>query len=118
MAPSTTGPVGIELYKGSKAKWRVGRELGSGACATVHGLEEIDGTTTEYAIKLTALPSKATKKGKSKEEIQASALYFENLIYTNHVQDIQGTFVPKLPPYGKGPPTYGDEEGASHKIRN
>jgi hypothetical protein len=107
MAPS---PVGIELLKGSKPKWRVGKELGSGACATVHLLEEIDGTPTELAIKLTPIPTKKTKKQNSIEEVNSSRLYFEHVVYHNQFQDVQGTFIPKLAPY-KGPQPHGEAGG-------
>ena len=103
-------PVGIEILKGSKPKWRVGKELGSGACATVHLLEEVDGTSTDFAIKLAPIPTKTTKKKNSKEEINASKLYFEHVVYQNQFQDVQGQYIPNLPPY-KGPPANGEAKG-------
>ena len=108
MAPKL--PVGIELLKGKTPKWRVGKELGSGACATVHLLEEIDGTATEWAIKLAPIPKKKTKKGNSTEEVNDRILYHESVMYQNQFQDLQGIYVPKLPPFN-GPPTSGETEG-------
>ena len=99
-------PVGIEIYKGKQPKWKVGKQLGTGACATVHQLDNIDGSPTEFAIKLAPLPKKITKKQNSKEETNQRLLSFENTVYHNQVQDLQGTFVPKLPP-SKGPPAHG-----------
>ena len=108
MAPSS--PIGIELYRGKTPKWRVGKQLGSGACATVHLLEEIDGSPTQWAIKLAPVPKKKTKKGTSTEEVNDRLLYNEGVMYQNQFQDIQGRYVPKLPPYG-GPLATGEAEG-------
>lgn len=105
-------PVGIELLRGKTAKWRVGKELGKGACATVHLLEEIDGSPTEWAIKLAPLPTKKTKKGTSIEEVNDRLLHHESVMYQNQFQDIQGTFVPQMPPYS-GPQSSGEAGGKS-----
>lgn len=110
MPRKTTAPVGIELYKGKTPKWRIGKELGNGACASVHALEEIDGTPTEWAIKVAPIPTKKTKKANSMEEVNDRLLYYEHVMYQNQFQDIQGIFVPRLPPY-RGPQTSGEAEG-------
>jgi hypothetical protein len=107
MAPS---PVGSQILKGKQPRWKVGEQLGSGACSTVHLLEDIDGSPTDFAIKMAPVPKKKTKKGNSKEEINETLLYFENMVYHNQVQDIQGTIIPKLPP-PKGPPGHGKTDG-------
>ena len=39
MAP----PVGIKLKKSKNPKWKVGKKIGAGACASVHELLELDG---------------------------------------------------------------------------
>jgi serine/threonine protein kinase len=109
-------PIGIELYKGQTAKWRIGRNLGSGACATVHSLEEIDGQSTEWAIKLAPLPTKTTKKGTSTEEVNARLIHHESVMYQNQFQDLQGTFLPRLPPY-KGPQASGEAQGTVEILR-
>eukprot|EP00980_Cylindrotheca_fusiformis_P007206 scaffold1525_cov142-Cylindrotheca_fusiformis.AAC.6 len=108
MAPSATG---VEILKGSKAKWRVGRKLGSGACASVHALEEVDGTPTEYAIKLAPVPKKITKKKTSVDEVNARTLYYEHVVYRNQFQDILGIYLPRLPSYDKAPPSNGEAGG-------
>ena len=108
MAPSSA--VGIEIRKGNTARWRVGAKLGSGACASVHLLQDAEGDETEFAIKLTPLPKKTTKKQNSQDEVNARMLYFEHVMYQNQFQDIQGTYIPELPPY-KGPPSYGESDG-------
>jgi hypothetical protein len=110
MAPSSPSPVGLQLFKGSKPEWKIGKRLGSGACATVHALETLSGTETEYAIKLAPLPVKTTKKQNSEAEINASRLHYENVVYQNQFPDIQGTMIPNLPP-GKGPPSTGEVGG-------
>ena len=85
--------------------------MGNGACGTVHLLEEIgDGNDTDFAVKLTKIPTKKTKKQNSTEEINSSRLYFEHVVYSNQFQDVQGEFIPRLPPY-KGPTAYGQAGG-------
>jgi serine/threonine protein kinase len=86
-------------------------KLGSGACATVHALEEADGTPTEFAIKLAPLPKKITKKKNSQEEVNARTLYYEHVVYRNQFQDILGKYIPNLPSYGKAPPSNGEAGG-------
>jgi len=106
-------PEGIQLYKGQTAKWRVGSKLGSGACATVHCLEELDGGSshpTEWAIKLAPLPTKTTKKGTTPMEVNARLIHHESVMYQNQFQDILGSVLPRLPPY-KGPPVTGEAQG-------
>jgi hypothetical protein len=61
---------------------------------------------------LAPIPKKTTKKGNSTEEVNASRLFFEHLVYHNQVQDLQGQFIPNLPTY-KGPPGKGETEGES-----
>ena len=109
MAPSSAA--GVVILKGNKPKWRVGKKLGSGACATVYSLEGTDRTSTEWAIKLSPLPTKITKKKNSEIEVNATKLYYEHVVYRNQFQDILGEYVPKLPPYGKGPPSCGEAGG-------
>ncbi len=110
MAP----PVGIEISKG-KRKWKIGKVLGSGACATVCALKYIkDGSTseTDYAVKLAPLAKKKTKKGNSIEEMNAKLLYYEQLVYTTQFRTLQGIFIPSAPSSSpKDPPIYGDESG-------
>ena len=106
MAP----PVGIKLKKSKNPKWKVGKKIGAGACASVHELLELDGTATDFAIKLAPLPTKTTRKQNSPAEVNARLLYFEQLMYNNQFPDMCGKTIPKLPPYG-GPPVQGEEEG-------
>ena len=110
-------PEGIQIYKGQTAKWRVGKKLGSGACAAVHSLEEIDGpsTATEWAIKLAPLPTKTTKKGSSPAEVNARLIHHESVMYQNQFQDLRGIFLPRLPPY-QGPQPSGEANGRCRKT--
>jgi len=106
MAP----PIGIELFKGKTAKYKVGKKLGSGACASVHCVNENDGASTEWAIKLAPLAKKITKKKNSEAEVNERMIYFEHVMYMNQFQDLQGTIIPRLPP-SKGPPGHGNAGG-------
>lgn len=112
MAPS---PVGIEISKG-KRTWKVGKKLGSGACATVCALKSIDNgssTETDFAVKLAPLVKKKTKKGNSPGELNVKLLYYEQLVYSTQFRPLQGTFIPTTPSTSssKDPPIYGDENG-------
>ena len=116
MAPS---PVGIEISKG-KAKWKVGKVLGSGACATVCSLTKADNGSSndkKFAVKMAPLPMKKTRKGNSPEEMNVKLLYYEQLVYTTQFQSLQGGFIPSVPnSSSKDPPVYGDESGKLYSI--
>jgi hypothetical protein len=112
MAPS---PVGIEISKG-KRKWKIGKMLGSGACATVCALKSMDSdgrsNETDFAVKVAPLPKKKTKKGNSPDEMNAKLLYYEQLVYTTQFRQLQGSQIPSVPSASsKDPPLYGDEKG-------
>jgi len=113
MAPSAKG---VEILKGSKAKWKIGKMLGRGACATVYSLDTIDGDPTEYAVKVVPMPIKKTKKQNSELETNARLLHFEHLVYSNMLQDIRGIYVPKLPFSAKEPPSQGEADGYKFMI--
>lgn len=108
MAPSARG---VEIQKGSKLTWKIGQKLGSGACASVHSLETIDGKPTEYAVKVVPVPTKKTKKQNSEPEVNARLIYFEHLVYSNMIPDIRGIYVPKIPISAKDPPSHGEAGG-------
>ncbi|CAJ1946357.1 unnamed protein product [Cylindrotheca closterium] len=113
MAPSAKG---VEILKGPKAKWKIGKKLGSGACATVYSLETIDGNLTEYAVKVVPVPTKKTKKQNSEGEINARLLHFEHLVYSNILPDIRGTHVPRMPFSKNEPPSQGEAGGFKFMI--
>lgn len=107
-------PVGIEISKG-KRKWKIGKVLGSGACATVCALKYMNSgicEETDYAVKLAPLAKKKTRKGNSPEEMNEKLLYYEQLVYTTQFRSLQGVFIPSAPSASsKDPPIYGDEKG-------
>ena len=117
MAPS---PVGINISKG-KRKWRVGKVLGNGACATVCELKSIDNgkcNETEFAVKLAPIPKKKTKKGNSPEETNDKLLYYEQMVYNTQFQSLQGSFIPIVPTAAsKNPPSNGIENGKHFSCR-
>lgn len=112
MAPS---PEGTEIVRNKRAKFVVGKKLGSGACATVHELKDSNGVPTKYAIKIAPLPQKKSKKGKTEEEMNAQLIFYEQLIYQNQLAQLCGTYIPSLPNslIKEEPPVYGEENGTS-----
>lgn len=112
MAPS---PRGIEIGNGGSKKriWKVGKELGRGACATVCALNNDDGSSTEFAIKLAPVAEKKTKKANSIQERNEALLHYEQLIYQTQFQDLQGKIIPSLPTAAKEPPIAGEASGTS-----
>ena len=104
-------PVGIEIRNGS-AKFKVGKQIGSGACASVYELKDASGQATEYAVKIAPI-AKATKKGNSIPEKNQSLLNYEQLIYNTQFVTLQGRYIPSLP-NSKGPPRTVDTNGTSY----
>ena len=117
MAPTKKkpSPEGIEVRRG-KRQWRIGAELGSGACGTVHALEEIDGSSTEWAVKVTPIPPATSKKKASQEKINDRLLHIEYVMYMNQFQDIQGTYIPRLAMHSKAPPGQGEADGTHSNL--
>jgi hypothetical protein len=107
--PSVASARGIEIGKNTR-RWKVGEKLGSGACATVHTLQTLEGAPTEYAVKIAPLPMKTTKKQNAPAEVNDRYLAHEAMLYQTQFPHLQGTIVPNLPS-GKGPPVTGIVEG-------
>jgi hypothetical protein len=89
MAPSkSVAPVGLNIVKG----YRVGKQLGEGAQASVHLLEPLarkDGASRPtFAIKLAPV-AKTTKKGQTLGEINERSLRKEYLIYATQFPTLQ-----------------------------
>jgi len=112
MAP----PVGL-IIGGEKPRnptWRIGKEAGKGACASVHFLENVDdsnrSSSCSFCIKVAPLPVKTTKKKTSIPERNVRLLNHEEAIYRNQLPDYQGYIIPKLPPF-VGPPVSGEVDG-------
>jgi DNA-binding helix-hairpin-helix protein with protein kinase domain len=94
MAP----PVGLPLGK----EHVIGRLIGSGAFGSVHAVDVVKGGksrpgATQWAVKLTPVPVKPTKKQNSEPEIAYMRLWAENLIYSAQCRNLTGTLLPKLP---------------------
>ena len=124
------GPTGILIGPPAKA-WRVGRELGRGACGSVHEISRDTGTSTasssksDFVVKIATLPpasataAKSKKRKKTPQERNADLLYQENVYYRNVLNDLRGTVVPEVPHPGEGgPPGYGDIDGKSCMCRD
>ena len=99
-----------------KLQWRVGKLIGTGACASVHVLLDDNKKETEYAVKIVPLPTKVTKKKTSPPERNARLLHFEELTYKNQFPGFQGSILPRLAPYD-GPPSFGEVDGECCRAR-
>lgn len=108
MAP----PVGILIGSDGprKPQWKIGKRIGTGACASVHLLLDQNGKESSFVCKIVPLPVKVTKQKKSLPERNARLIHYEELVYRNQLPDYQGFIIPKLPPY-IGPPVSGEVNG-------
>ena len=118
---SAAGPTGILIGPPSKP-WRVGRELGRGACGSVHDIGRVGSSrpSSAFVVKIATLPAAAStakkRKKKTPEERNADLLYQENVYYRNVLNDLRGAVVPEVPHAGEGgPPGYGDLDGECSK---
>ena len=108
-----TPPVGLCIGKPSKP-WTIGKQLGSGACGSVHELTappNSSSSSTTWAIKIAPLPKAkaATNNGKKRkktaEERNADLILHEYTTLQN-AGEMRGKMVPELP--YSGPPPYGE----------
>ena len=103
-------PVGLCIGKPSKP-WTIGKQLGSGACGSVHELTVAGASTTQWAIKIAPLPkakaaaTKGKKRKKTAEERNADLILHEYTTLQN-AGEMRGRMVPELP--YSGPPPYGE----------
>ena len=115
MAP----PVGLIIESG-KNQWKVGKEVGTGACASVHLLQEANSNNsnsdTDWVIKIAPLPTKITKNRKTLPERNAHLIYYEELMYQSQFNEFQGDILPRLPAGGKEPPSKGQDNGYTYFI--
>lgn len=86
----------------------VGRKIGNGACAVVYELNDAQGNSTDFAIKVTP-EAKKTAKPPLLEVQNASLLNYERMVYQNHFAGIQGKLIPSIP--SKGPPVMSNVNG-------
>jgi len=101
--------------------WKIGKQLGSGACGSVHELvstsstsNKSSSTTMAWAIKIAPLqpPSKSSTTSKSKRkktasERNADLILHEYTTLQNAGSAMRGVLVPEIP-YMGNPPGYGE----------
>ncbi len=107
-------PEGLLIGRG----WRIGKEIGSGACGSVHELTAPPGAKSNpraWAVKVAPLPKSRNGKGKkpkkTHEERNADLILYE---YTTlqSVASLRGRMVPEISFTGD-PPSYGETEDKS-----
>lgn len=126
--------IGLTVCQSSKHKYRIGFEIGSGSCATVHELDAVLSESspsknnlekrtiaTQFVIKLapTGKSKTSTQTGKPKRkkkttaERKADLLYYEYGLYRNTFGLVLGSLMPNLPDTldKSQPPDYGEVEG-------
>lgn len=119
-------PVGLIISSG-KHQWKVGKEVGSGACASVHLLQEVHNgngaksksnntSTSSWVVKIAPLPTKITKQRKTPPERNAHLIYYEELMYQSQFVEFQGDILPRLPAGGHQPPSKGQGDGYTYLI--
>lgn len=114
-------------------KWKLGAQLGSGACGTVYELHRHRGSSSSsntspkttnqkdsskhpsFVIKIATLPSSLTstskKRKKTAQEKNADLLFHEHILYLNVLNTLRGTMVPDIPLPGYSssvPPSFGE----------
>lgn len=121
-AVANSPPEGMYLDP-PRNKWKIGAQIGSGACGSVHQLmrcssSDNSGSSSCWAVKIAVLPpvsASATltkrKKKKSAVEINADLLNYENTMYRNVLTDLCGNMVPDVPSGSGCPVGFGDLEG-------
>jgi hypothetical protein len=110
--------------------WKIGKQLGSGACGSVHELVSTSSTsikssstTVAWAIKIAPLPlppskSSTTSKSKRKKtacERNADLILHEYTTLQNAGSAMRGVLVPEIP-YMGNPPGYGETVDKSKSI--
>lgn len=76
--------------------WKVGNQVGSGACATVYDVTNNRNKSIDYPLvaKVIKLPSGKTKKDKE-QKMLSDTLYFEYTLIVGHLQEFP--MRPKVP---------------------
>jgi hypothetical protein len=129
MASSSGGSAqGLLLGSSKHHQWKIGKQIGSGVCGTVHELIDLQDPTTssasarrDFCVKVAPLGisrnnNNNNNKGKKQTELMkqhADLLYYENLLYTSYLATLRGKYVPQLPLTKGSPPSYGEVNGKS-----
>jgi hypothetical protein len=107
--------------------WMIGKQLGSGACGSVHELvappdraksSSSSSSSSAWAIKVAPLPqSKATgkKRKKTQEERNADLILHEYTTLQNAGNQMRGKMVPEISFTGD-PPSYGETADKSESY--
>ena len=108
--------------------WKIGKQLGSGACGSVHELVSTSMTSSNksssskmaWAIKIAPLPppSKSSTKSKRKKtpvERNADLILHEYTTLQNAGSSLRGVLVPEIP-YMGNPPGYGETMDKSKSV--
>lgn len=95
-----------------KNRWKVGKRLGSGACATVYAVEDLrKNETVELVVKVIPLPTGAPKSKSFKTASNiCNTLYYEHTLYRGHLADFA-----QRPYYPEGD-AFGESEGVRFLI--
>ena len=102
-------------------KWKLGPQLGSGACGTVYALHRHSIKDSKqnhsFVIKIAPIPpstfasSTSKKRKKTAEEKNADLLFHEHILYLNVLNTLRGSMVPEIPLPGYSssvPPSCGE----------
>lgn len=106
---SPAPPVGIPLGK----EHAVGQLIGQGAFGKVHAVVLLTSKEeTEWAVKLTEIPTRPTKKKSSPAEVAQHRLWWEGMVYREHFHALRGTVVPNIPSLYEMRSYYSNHKGA------
>lgn len=114
--------------EGPKNKWRIGKKIGQGACASVHRFSAESSTTStlggrkntrsgvgygvvapptstnsnQWVIKIAGAPINGEKHVKTHEERQADSVGWEGTLYSTHLAPLSllGKYIPQVPLIG------------------
>jgi hypothetical protein len=90
-AAAASSPIGVALSNTHE----IGRSIGKGEFGEVYAVKG-GKTKSNWVVKVTAVPTKITKKQNSPAECAARRLYYEYLIYSN-CRNLSGSILPLLP---------------------
>jgi hypothetical protein len=95
---SNNSSIGIKKqHNNERTVYKVGKLISKGAFGAVHVVVDGNHQETEWAVKLTPIPTKVTKKQTSAIETAHRLLWVENLLYSQHFATSCGTLLPNIP---------------------